>query len=181
ESQSAPVYESLIDQLLNPKGNDLSTTVEEFLDMCDAGFLEHLTQRIKDEELVGSDTVPALREVQKEISFAMQRRLVRADTTLREILLLAPDLKAMEGKLRKVFRAGEVDMAFMVMISMNLARAKEAPDAENAVMVLTHLNTVLMEMQDQQVVPEVRLLRMLMRTDCSGVRGELLRQKMVVP
>lgn len=34
----------------------------------------------------------------------------------------APDIKKMEATIRTYFREGKVDMAFMVMISMNLQR-----------------------------------------------------------
>lgn len=34
----------------------------------------------------------------------------------------APDIKKMEGTIRTLYRNGKVDMAFMVMISMNLQR-----------------------------------------------------------
>lgn len=34
----------------------------------------------------------------------------------------APDIKKMEGSVRTMFREGRINMAFMVMISMNLQR-----------------------------------------------------------
>lgn len=43
----------------------------------------------------------------------------------------APDIKKMEGSIRTMFRQGEVNMAFMVMISMNLQRVSR-------IMVLRH-------------------------------------------
>jgi hypothetical protein len=58
----------------------------------------------------------------KQINTAMQRRLVAADSNLRAILTLAPDLKKMEGNLRKLYRTGQVDIAFNVVLNMNLAQ-----------------------------------------------------------
>lgn len=42
----------------------------------------------------------------------------------------APDIKKMEGSIRTMFREGEVNMAFMVMISMNLQRVSRCVRVE---------------------------------------------------
>ncbi|CAM9105201.1 unnamed protein product [Discosporangium mesarthrocarpum] len=148
--------------------------------MCDYALLLHLNDKI---ERVGpqSDEGLALKLVGGEINQAMQRRLVAADTNLREILSLAPDIKKMEGKVRSLFLAGKLDMAFMVMINMNLQQAKEAEGAGNAVMLLTHLTTFIMTLQDERLTPEVKLLRVLIRTDCEGVRRSMLQDQLELP
>ncbi|CAM9569031.1 unnamed protein product [Phaeothamnion confervicola] len=184
EAAAAPgdgaVFDALVNQFLNPKGSNLTATVEEFLDMCDYAFLMHLNMLIG-EAGPKSERGMRLTEVGKEINLAMQRRLVVADANLRDILSAAPDIKAMEGKLKRCLRTGQVDMAFMVMLNMNLAQAREADGAENAVMVLTHLNTVIMEALDERVAPEVRLLRLLLRTTCKGVREQMLKDNLILP
>ena len=43
---SSAVYGALVNQFLNPKGANLTATVDEFLDMCDYGFLMHLDREI---------------------------------------------------------------------------------------------------------------------------------------
>lgn len=54
----------------------------------------------------------------------MQRRLTLADGNLRATLAMAPDLKKMEAKLNRLHRMGEADMAFMVVLNMNLAQVR---------------------------------------------------------
>ncbi|KAG5179957.1 hypothetical protein JKP88DRAFT_71701 [Tribonema minus] len=149
--------------------------------MCDYGFLMYLNGRIG-EAGPDSEEGTKLSAVAQEINVAMQRRLVAADANLRAVLANAPDLKKMEADLRRLFRTGQADMAFMVVLNMNLAQAREAgPGAEGAVAVLTHLNTAIMEMQDTRVAPEVRLLRMLMRAsddDNAEKRRDLLKEQL---
>ena len=174
------VYDALLTQFSNPRDGNLQATVEEFLDMCDHGFLMHLSDKVQ-EAGPESEAGLKLRAVAEEVNLAMQRRLVRADANLRDILQSAPVIKDMEKKLKHYFRVGEVDMAFMVMLSMNLEQAKTAGDAESAVQVLTHLSSVVNELQDQRLEPELRLLRKLMRTTCEGVRESMLREKLIVP
>ena len=48
-----------------------------------------------------------------------------------------------------------------------------------AAQVMTHLRTVISEQQDSMVSAPVRLLRLLMRSDDSNVRKQMLRQKLV--
>ncbi|CAM9569792.1 unnamed protein product, partial [Hapterophycus canaliculatus] len=148
KSEEHSVLDSLIDQFTSPESGNVTATIEEYLDLCDHAFLTHLRRRIETEE-VQSPQANALKHVEEEINMAMQRRLAAADLNLRQVLDLAPDIKKMEGRIRTMFREGNVNMAFMVMISMNLQRAKEAEGADNAVMLLTHLTTFIMMLQDE--------------------------------
>ncbi|CAM9302806.1 unnamed protein product [Scytosiphon promiscuus] len=180
KSEENSVLDSLIDQFTSPESGNVTATVEEYLDLCDHAFLTHLRHRIEDEE-VQSPKANALKHIEEEINMAMQRRLAAADSNLRQVLDLAPDIKKMEGRIRTMFREGKVNMAFMVMISMNLQRAKEAEGADNAVMLLTHLTTFIMMLQDELLNPEEKLLRVLIRTDCDGVRKSILQDRLQLP
>mmetsp|Transcript_1947 Transcript_1947/g.2601 ORF Transcript_1947/g.2601 Transcript_1947/m.2601 type:complete len:127 (-) Transcript_1947:214-594(-) len=62
---------------------------------------------------------------------------------------------------------------------MNIAQAKEA-NAEQAEHVLQHLYTVIQEEQDKTLPSNVRLLRLLLRTTCSGVREDMMKQKLII-
>ncbi|CAM9091371.1 unnamed protein product [Ectocarpus fasciculatus] len=174
------VLDALIDQFTSPKSGNVTATVEEYLDLCDHALLTHLRGRIEAEE-AQSPEATALKHVEEEINMAMQRRLAAADSNLRQVLDLAPDIKKMEGRIRTLFREGKVNMAFMVMISMNLQRAKDAEGADHAVMLLTHLTTFIMMIQDERLNPEEKLLRTLLRTDCDGVRKSILQDRLQLP
>ncbi|CAM9588839.1 unnamed protein product [Ectocarpus sp. 12 AP-2014] len=174
------VLDALIDQFTSPKSGNVTATVEEYLDLCDHALLTHLRGRIEAEE-AQSPEATALTHVEEEINMAMQRRLAAADSNLRQVLDLAPDIKKMEGRIRTLFREGKVNMAFMVMISMNLQRAKDAEGADHAVMLLTHLTTFIMMIQDERLNPEEKLLRTLLRTDCDGVRKSILQDRLQLP
>jgi hypothetical protein len=179
--QTNPVHDKLIDALTTPKDGNLTSAVEDLLDMCDNSFLEHLREKIV-EAGPESEWGNQLTEVATSISAAMQRRLVRADSNLREILGLAPDIKAMEAGVRRLLRSGTLDMPFMVVLMMNLAQAQEAGEgAENAVKVLNHLNTFIMELQDAAVSAEVRLLRRLVRAEDAEERRVMLRDNLNLP
>jgi hypothetical protein len=85
----------------------------------------------------------ALNRVGETINLAMQQKLVRADEILRTILR-SGDLKVMEATLRKHLRAGEIDMAFDVMLNVNIQQALDT-ETDAAARILQHLRTVLME------------------------------------
>ncbi|CAM9666488.1 unnamed protein product [Ascophyllum nodosum] len=171
------VLDALIEQFASPENGNVTATVDEYLDLCDHAFLTHLRSRIAS---VGSESSTGMKlsRVEEEINMAMERRLAAANSNLRRVLELAPDIKGMEGKVRILFREGKVDMAFMVVINMNLQRAKEAEGAENAVKILTHMTTFIMGLQNEGLNPELRLLRLLLRTDCDGVRKSMLQEQL---
>lgn len=85
----------------------------------------------------------------------------------------------MEAKLTYHLRKSEIDMAFMVILQLNIADAIDG-NATTAVQVMTHLETMITEYQDSLVSPPVRLLRLLIRTDDSNVRKQMLRQKLLI-
>ena len=112
---------------------------------------------------------------------AMQKRLVKADLILRGILR-AGDLKAMEKNLRAHFREGDLDMAFDVLLNVNIQKALEDSDESPAAYrILEHLNTVLIEEKDKKMPPAVRLFKKLLRTEEKEVREKMLRENMEIP
>jgi len=177
EQQQEAVWEELCRQMMNPvQGVSMEQTVEQYLDMCDYGFLNYMNRLVF--KNAGLPEEAKIKAVLAEINGAMQRRLVAADERLRQILS-AGNLKTMEAMARDMIRNNGVDMPFMVMLNMNIAQAKQA-NALQAEQVLTHLLTFIQEEQDKVVPANIRLLRLLLRTTCSGVREQMLKQKLIV-
>ena len=104
--------------------------------------------------------------------------MIEADKILRGILS-AGGLKQMEAKLAFHLRKAEIDMAFMVILQLNIEDAINNK-VEKAVQIMTHLETLINEHQDKIVSAPVRLLRLLLRTDDSNVRKQMLRQKLMI-
>jgi len=110
------------------------------------------------------------------INMAMQKRLVKADLILRGILR-AGDLKAMEKALRRHFQHGDLDMAFDVLLNVNIQKALEdSDDSPAAYRILEHINTVLIEEKDKKLPPAVRLFKKLLRTEEKEDREKMLRE-----
>ena len=103
---------------------------------------------------------------------------MEADKMLRGILATG-GLKQMEAKLAYHLRRAEIDMAFMVILQLNIEDAVNAK-AETAAQVMTHLETLITEHQDKMVSAPVRLMRLLVRTDDTNVRKQMLRQKLLI-
>jgi hypothetical protein len=121
-----------------------------------------------------------LERIGEAINMAMQQELVRADQLLRGILK-SGDLRLMEATMRKHLRANDLTMAFDVVLGFNLQEAKQRPDSEAAERLLQHLSTVLAEERDKRLPTEVRILRMLLRTECDGARKRMLSDKLILP
>jgi len=103
--------------------------------------------------------------------------LIEADKILRAILS-AGGLKQMEAKLSYYLRRAEIDMAFMVILQLNIEDAINA-NVTTAVQVMKHIETLITEYQDSFVSAPVRLLRMLLRADDITIRKQMLRQKLL--
>ena len=123
--------------------------------------------------------IESLNRVGVAANTALQQRLARADQILRKILK-SGDLKLMEATLRKHLRAGELDMAFDVVLNVNIQQADET-ETETASQLLKHLSTVLMEEREKRLPVEVRFLRRLLRCDGGDGRKELLRKEFMAP
>ena len=183
ESARTSFAESFIAQknfILLEKLTDLATgptadTCLSHISFCDESFdafLGHVINCAPEgarKELLG--------KVRYEINTARQKKLIEADKTLRGILS-SGGLKQMEAKLAFHLRRAEIDMAFMVILQLNIEDAIKNK-VEKAVQVMTHLETLINEYQDQVVSRPVRLLRLLLREDDPMVRKQMLRQKLL--
>jgi len=155
---------------------NLTATADEFVNFCDESFNQFLNQQIAQRSTEAEKQI--LGQIRYEVNSARQRKLIDADKILRGILA-AGGLKQMEAKLKFHLAKSHIDMAFMVILQLNIEDAKRA-NAEKATQVMTHLSTMIVEHQDSIVSPPVRLLRLLMRTDDSFVRKQMLRQKLIL-
>jgi hypothetical protein len=166
----------LLDKLENPKNGNLTDVAMQYVNFCDESFDIFLNERIS--ALSTEEEKRSLGRVRYEVNCARQRKLQQADQILRGILS-AGGLKQMEAKLTYHLRKFEIDMAFMVILQLNIEDAREA-NSTLAVQVLTHLETMINEYQDTLTSPPVRLLRLLLRTDDVNIRKQMLRQKLLI-
>jgi hypothetical protein len=167
----------LLDKLENPPNGNITEAACQYVNFCDESFDAFLGERIaslpneKDKQYFG--------RIRYAVNNARQQKLMEADKILRGILA-AGGLKQMEAKLYYHLKRAEIDMAFMVLLNLNIEDAVVA-NVTTAVQVMTHLATIISEQQDAMVSPPVRLLRLLVRSDDSNVRKQMLRQKIIVP
>lgn len=165
----------LLEKLQNPIAN-LTEVAEQYVNFCDESFDLFLNEKIS--------MLPTEKEKQKigkiryEINCARQRKLREADMMLRGILM-AGDFNQMQAKLAYHLHRSEIDMAFLVILQLNIEDAVAA-NSTKAVEIMTHLGQLINEHQDSLVSPPVRLMRLLVRTDDSNVRKQMLRQKLIV-
>jgi len=166
----------LLDKLENPANGEYTEAAMQYVNFCDESFNNFLSERIANAE---SEEVKArLGKVRYEINSARQKKLMEADKVLRGILS-SGGLKQMEAKLAFHLRRAEIDMAFMVILQLNIEDAINNK-VEKAVQVMTHLGTLINEHQDKMVSPPVRLMRLLLREDDPNVRKQMLRQKLLI-
>jgi hypothetical protein len=164
----------LLDKLLNPSGGSLTSIAMQYVNFCDESFDVFLNDRIAACETEGKKQV--LGKIRYEVNVARQKKLMEADKMLRGILA-AGGLKQMEAKVQSHLRKSDIDMAFMVILHLNIEDAIAA-NAETAVQIMTHIRTLIVEHQDAVVSAPVRLLRRLVRTDDPTIRKQMLRQKL---
>lgn len=167
----------LLDKLLHPLNNNLTEAAIQYVNFCDESFDTFISDKIA--SINDEENKKALGRIRYEVNAARRRKLVEADGILRGILS-AGGLKQMEAKLHYHLRRADIDMAFMVMLHLNIEEAQNSK-AEQAVQVMMHLRTFIQEHQDSLVSPPVRLFRMLVRTDDTNVRKQMLRQKLFLP
>lgn len=165
----------LMEKLMNPAATNLTEIVTQYINFCDESFDVFLNSKIAAAETEKEKQV--FGKVRYEINCARQRKLIEADKILRGILS-AGGLKQMEAKLAYHLKRYEVDMAFNVILNLNIEDAIEQ-NAETAYKVMKHLQTMINEYQDSIVSSPVRLLRLLVRTDDSNIRKQMLRQKLI--
>lgn len=87
----------------------------------------------------------------------------------------------MEAKMRKHLKAGELDMAFDVILNSNAQQARAHEGNEAAANILQHLATMLAEERDKRLPAETRLLRMLLRTTEGQERQSMMLEKLILP
>lgn len=172
----------LFEKMLSPVDGNLAETARQYVNFCDESFNQFLNEKI--------DHAPNEEERQKfgkiryEINSARQAKLKEADNLLRDILSAGGagenfEIKKMEARLMKHMRNSEIDMAFMVILQLNIEDANRS-NATMAVQIMKHMETLIHEHQDNIVSPPVRLMRMLVRSDDVNVRKQMMRQKLLI-
>lgn len=166
----------LLEKLQNPVNGNVTEAAFQYVNFCDESFDSFIGEKIsslpneKDKQVFG--------KIRYAVNSARQQKLMEADKILRGILA-AGGLKQMEAKLQYHLKRVEIDMAFMVLLQLNIEDALVA-NVTQAVQVMTHLGTIINEQQDAMVSAPVRLLRLLVRTDDSNIRKQMLRQKILI-
>ena len=102
--------------LSDPKGN-LTDIATQYVNFCDGSFDMFIGERISSMET--EEEKRNLGKIRYEINRARQKKLMEADGILRGILA-AGGLKQMEAKLAYHLRRAEIDMAFMVILQLNI-------------------------------------------------------------
>lgn len=166
----------LLEKLEHPEDGDYASAAMSYVNFCDESFNKFLNERITEAD--SDEEKQRLGKVRYEINSARQKKLMEADKLLRGILA-SGGLKQIEAKLAFHLRRAEIDMAFMVILELNIEDAMNN-GVEKAVQVLTHLKTLINEHQDDMVSPPVKLMRLLMRTDDENIRKQMLRQKLLI-
>jgi hypothetical protein len=163
---------------VNGNRTDLNLTqvAEDHVNFCDESFNVFLNKKIEDIPLEKDKQY--LGRVRYEINCARQRKLRGADIMLRG-MLSAGGKPQMEALLAYHLRRAEIDMAFMVILQMNIEDATNS-GAHKAATVMSDLNTVIQQHQDSIVNAPVRLLRMLVRNSDQMIRKQMLRQKLLI-
>jgi hypothetical protein len=166
----------LLEKLISPLAGNLTETAYEYVNFCDDSFNQFLNERIAScESKTGKTTLDRIRY---ELNVARQKKLTEADRILRGILK-SGGVQEMEAQLRVHLRRAEIDMAFMVILQLNIEDAMRA-DARKAMEVMTHLGEIITAHQDALVSAPVRLVRQLVRTEDGAQRKQLLRQHLIV-
>lgn len=165
----------LLGKFISPATGNLTETANEYVNFCDESFNDFLNDRISRCESKSGKM--ALGRIRYEINTARQRKLVQADKVLRGILK-AGGILEMETKLRHHLRNSDIDMAFMVILQLNIEDAASS-DAHKAVEVMTRLAQIISDYQDALVSAPVRLMRLLVRTDDANLRKQMLHQKLI--
>jgi hypothetical protein len=165
----------LLEKLSEPPNGNLTAAAIQYVNLCDESFDSFLSDRMTNAK--SEIERQYLGKIRYEVNIARRYKLVDADRILRTILE-AGGLKQMEAKLSYYLARSDIDMAFMVMLQLNIENAMQH-NVTTAVRVMKHLETLITEYQDRYVNPPVRLLRMLLRADDPVTRKQMLRQKLL--
>jgi len=167
------LLEKFMAQQINGNLTEVATLYVNFFD---ESFDVFVNERIKACE--NEQERQVFGKIRYEVNCARQEKLLEADRILRSILS-AGELRKMEARLQYHLRRAEIDMAFMVILQLNIEDAVNAK-AETASNVMRHLGTLIAEYQDSVVSAPVRLMRLLVRTDDPYERKQMLRQKLLI-
>lgn len=157
------------------KGN-LSAKAKEYVNFCDESFNVFLNERIS--ALNSEAEKQKLGKIRYEINIARRKKLIEADVMLRDILSGA-NQKAMEAKLYEYLKRADIDMAFMVILHLNIEDALSA-NATSAVEIMKHISNIIQSYQDEIVSAPVHLVRLLVRENDKNIRKQMLRQKILL-
>eukprot|EP00871_Galdieria_phlegrea_P002209 jgi/Galph1/298/GphlegSOOS_G5107.1 len=160
-------YDSLIDSLVNR--DNLRSAVEAEYENLDGYFMERLETRIKEARDELSDKLVFLRNTVQDL---VQDRMKAAATRLENALRCgSPDI--IEKKFEEMNERGEIDTAFVLLLSANIEEARKHKAFE-AVRVFQKLQNKVAELKDRKTSPEVALVRQLLRTESAEARAEVL-------
>ena len=134
----------LLEKLEAATTENLTFVVYEYINFCDESFDKYLNQMIA--SLPTEKEKQKLGRVRYEINMARQNKLKVADNLLRDILQAGGNssdfqLKQMEAKLQMHLRKSEIDMAFMVVLQLNIEDAHNS-NATMAVQIMQHMQTL---------------------------------------
>ena len=111
----------LLEKFLNDPNGNLTEIATQYVNFCDGSFDIFIGERINNMET--EEEKRNLGKIRYEINRARQKKLMEADGILRGILA-AGGLKQMEAKLAYHLRRAEIDMAFMVILQLNIEVSK---------------------------------------------------------
>lgn len=166
----------LLEKLISPLTGNLSDIAAQYVNFCDESFNQFLDERMSSCE--SKSGKQALGKIKYELNVARQRKLVEADNILRGILR-SGGVQEMEERLNQHLQKSEIDMAFIVILQLNIEDAARV-QATKAVEVMTHLGQIITAHQDAQVTAPIRLTRQLVRTEDSQTRKQLLRRNLAL-
>ena len=124
----------LLEKLLNPENGNLTDAAIQYVNFCDESFDTFLNAKIAAQAT--EQEKQQYGRIRYAVNTERQRRLMDADNILRGILQ-AGGLKQMEAKLLFHLRRAEIDMAFMVLLNLNIEDALQANATQVTPLTLT--------------------------------------------
>ncbi len=149
----------------------LEASVEAYHDMCDLQFVNLLEYR----RGAGGDDAQLCADVGKAINAITERRLNAAATRLQAVMR-AGAVPKMLTKLSDLVLRGEIDAPFLELLQVNLQQAQAAgPAGAPAAEVMKTLLSRVKDLLDEQVEPEKKLMRALLRTEDKEARATIFK------
>lgn len=161
-------YDALLNEMVNAS-DGVRMAVTRLYNRIDNRFLEHLSSKI--DASTGKEQ-ESLVELKDMIIETMSARMTKATEVMKTVFQAGPP-EEMERKLVELYRMGDVDEAFLLLLKGNIDQARKA-GAEPAVQVLSRLRSRAMELGDANAEPEVVLVRKLLRTEDRAQRKAFL-------